>query len=274
MTYASVVKQFDRIGARLIVSQAVDPTRRMARAANGLALAGRPYDLDVRRDRRHGEHYLLRVSPAAGAEFRVLQANTPARHLLLHALSAADTRGERFLCGHDERHWFVAGIPAAVTTVTDARRALLPRELQDATFTADELSRRHGKKFKRQGEWFFVPATVDQLREIGDRPILHGEKLQRGTRASKPHVVSELVRFGGQQVVLFGGKEYTPAAWDKFVADGGGRVSGRADRRVKDAMVFVRGSVRHSDHATLILPDWYRVFMNGEAFSVNMSFYD
>jgi hypothetical protein len=33
---------------------------------------------------------------------------------------------------------------------------------------------------------------------------------------------------------------------------------------VRDAHVFVRGTVRHSDHKTIFLDGWHEVFMNTE----------
>jgi hypothetical protein len=35
---------------------------------------------------------------------------------------------DKFLCGHDERHWFVAGVPdgASASTVVTAKEALKP----------------------------------------------------------------------------------------------------------------------------------------------------
>jgi hypothetical protein len=35
-------------------------------------------------------------------------------------------------------------------------------------------------------------------------------------------------------------------------------------KMVRDASVYARGRVRHSDHATITLPDWHRVVMNTE----------
>jgi hypothetical protein len=32
----------------------------------------------------------------------------------------------------------------------------------------------------------------------------------------------------------------------------------------RDARVFVKGKIRHPDHATLVLPYWHQVFMNTE----------
>lgn len=257
-------RQFARVGARIRVANRARIGRRSA------ADEGRTFDLDVRRERA-GETYVLAVTPDAPT-FRVLQANEAARHLLLHA--AGEDGGQRFLCGHDERHWFVAAVGERVTTVSEARRSLLPRRLRDAGITADELATRRNARFTRQGEWFFVPATDRQQAKLAGRPILHGEPLQRGAR-SKPHVVSELIRFGGQHVVLYEGAEYSMEQWDAKIRDPKFRAAGRVERRVKDPEVYVRGRVRHADHATIDLGEtWHRVLLNGELVSRDVSFYD
>ena len=38
-------------------------------------------------------------------------------------------------------------------------------------------------------------------------------------------------------------------------------------RMVRDARVFARGKVRHSDHKTIYLDGWHRVSMNRERFA-------
>jgi hypothetical protein len=65
----------------------------------------------------------------------------------------------KFLCGHDERHWFVAGIPetAPVGTVRQAKEALKPAEVLSAQagkrLRAKARNRRKNASFVRQGEW-------------------------------------------------------------------------------------------------------------------------
>src|SRR5262245_46869888 len=96
--------QFARMGARVKVVQQ-NETRWSG--PRGLAL-------DVRRD-DHGEFFEVRLPSGAQAapELLVLQTDRHDRHLLLLAKSA-DGRKDRFLCGHDEREWFVAAVPDAV----------------------------------------------------------------------------------------------------------------------------------------------------------------
>lgn len=251
---ASISRQFANIGARLV-------TESVARVGGRFALDPRPYDLDIRRD-RNGEHFRLLVTPAAPA-LRVLHTLRDVRHLLLHA--AGVEGGERFLCGHDERHWFVAAISARVTSVTEAKRALLPAALRDLSIVPELLARRHNDVFKRQGEWFFIPTD----RDLSKYPIHRQEPLVRG-RTGKPHLCAEIVRFGGTPVYLMGQEELTPEEYAMLPP----KKQGRARYMVKDPETYARGAVWHADHATLILRGWHRVYPNSEARSVNLSFYD
>jgi hypothetical protein len=259
-------KQFARIGATVVV-------RPMPRARSWRPNP-RLYDVNVITSQREGEHFVISAAPEAPA-IRVLNADPDGRHLLLHV--AGDEGGERFLCGHDERHWFAAAVADRVSTVRDAKRSLLPKELRDAGLSDRTISTRHNDTFKRQGEWFFVPIHEGLLRARGQfGTVLKDEPLLRN-RNAKPHLCSEVVRFGGTPVVLYRGTEYTLKAWDDFLAAlraSGERLIGRVLNVVKDPEVYVRGQVRHPDHATLVLRGWHRVHANAEMRSENLSFYD
>src|SRR3712207_1930851 len=113
--------KFARIGARLKVA---DRPSRRSRTAGVISL-------DVQADRR-GEFFEIARSAGAGAEVAVLDVQPADRHLLLLVREGTDK--SKFLCGHDERHWFVAGIPEAapVGTVRQAKEPLKPAEFQTA----------------------------------------------------------------------------------------------------------------------------------------------
>lgn len=259
-------KQFARIGATLVV--------RPMRPAPVWRPNPRRYDVNVLTDPKHGEHFVISATPDA-PEMRVLNTDPDDRHLVLHI--AGDKGGERFLCGHDERHWFAAAVGERVSTVRDAKRALLPKTLREAGLLDRTISTRHNDTFKRQGEWFFVPVNAGLLKARGEfGTILKDEPLLRN-RNAKPHMCSEVVRFGGTPVVIYKGIEYTIASWDIFLASlrkNNGRLAGRVLNVVKDPEVYVRGQVRHPDHATLVLHGWHRVHANAEMRSENLSFYD
>jgi hypothetical protein len=97
-----------------------------------VAAAGRPgaVAIDIRRDGR-AEYFELRLPRRASAA--VLNRDKADRHLLLQV--SVDGEKSRFLCGHDERHWFVAAIPEAasgVVNVRTAKHALQPTLVQAA----------------------------------------------------------------------------------------------------------------------------------------------
>jgi hypothetical protein len=165
-------RAFARIGARVRVS--TSPTVRVGVTPGGT--------------------FLLEVP--VGAEALALSVVARNRHLLLLTRSTGDSR---FLCGHDERAWFVAGLlqSARVTTVEQALDALKP----DAVRTLDGTgSRRHRRKpgWRRQGEWFFVPRpdlVVDPALVLRHQPLLAGPR-------ATPHIAEEAVRLGGESVYL------------------------------------------------------------------------
>ena len=49
-------------------------------------------------------------------DVNVLQADKRDRHLLLF-VRPHDGKAARFLCGHDEREWFVAAVPGGASSV-------------------------------------------------------------------------------------------------------------------------------------------------------------
>jgi hypothetical protein len=186
----------------------------------------------------------------------VLQAVPTERHLLLYSRD-----GQRFLCGHDERDWFVAAVPKRVSTVRDAKLALMPGDVRRRLRGLPRAAARKRKNaaFVRQGEWFFVP--VD--REFPEELILRNEPLQR-TASSKPHICEELYRGTGKSVYVVDGQIYTKAEYRaKRAAD---KQFGRrgVTQRGWDRVAYVRGTVRHSDHATVRLEGWHRVYANTE----------
>jgi len=192
------------------------------------------------------------------AEAQVLHIAPADRHLLL--LIRSEGEKSKFLCGHDERHWFVAAIPEkarGVTNVETAKAALQPTVVAEL---AAGLPRKHrfarrNEAFLRQGEWFFVPAPY-----LSVQPwmILHNEPLARvgGT----PHVLREAYRDAG--VLVYTRGKRVIGAHEYARLDRGERHDWMA--RVRDPEVFARGTVRHPDHATITLPGWHRVVMNTE----------
>lgn len=244
-------KQFARMGARVKVGP--DTSRRQDRAG-----------IDIRSD-AHGEFFDIRLAANGTVEYEVIDLRPEMGHLLL--LARREQRKEKFLCGHDERHWFVCAVPgASVTGVRSAMEALQPapvrNEVSRVVKRAKNRFRRRNEAFVRQGEWFFVPAP--QL-TVNPKLVLRNEPISRG-RGSKPHMCQYAYRVGGETVYVCRHRprgvtptEYTHLLNTNPQAKGW---DWRTMRR--DASVYARGRVWHPDHKTIVLDGWYRVLMNTE----------
>jgi hypothetical protein len=83
------------------------------------------------------------------------------RHLLLLARDGEEK--SKFLCGHDERHWFVAAVPESVSGVSgvQAKAALQPELVREAIerMRPKDAFRRRNAAYVRQGEWFLRPGA-------------------------------------------------------------------------------------------------------------------
>jgi len=218
------------------------------------------FTIDVGHDRR-GPFFDFALTDRA-PEFEILQAVPKERHLLL-----LTSRGGRFLCGHDERHWFVAELAEAVSTVRAAKRALMPVSVREGTGAAkpSKVEKRRNSYFKRQGEWFFIP--VD--RNLDGETILRNEPLQRNA-GSKPHVCEELVRIGGKTVYVVQGRAYSLGEYRARAGRDAGFRRHKPQVRVADPQMYARGRISHPDHATIVLEGWHRVLINRERPAVGM----
>src|SRR6185295_3263887 len=93
------------------------------------------------------------------------------------------------------------------------------------------------------------------------RFVLRDEPLARP--GGTPHVLREAFRRGGTVVYVHrNGRMIDEAAYARLPEKA--RRSGRWQRMVRDPELFARGSVRHPDHATVLLRGWHRVLMNTE----------
>jgi len=81
--------------------------------------------LDIGHD-GEGEFFEVTMARSPGAELRVVDIQPRLRYLLL--MPNQDDGKHKFLCGHDERHWFVAAMPErrSVSSVKSAFEALKP----------------------------------------------------------------------------------------------------------------------------------------------------
>ena len=261
--------KFARIGARVKVGDR--PSRRFRTRSSFLSL-------DIQAD-REGEFFEVVSPQGTNPEVAVLDVQPGDRHLLLMVREGGEKH--KYLCGHDERHWFVAAVPevAAVGTVRQAKEALKPAEVQAAQdrqgLRAKARNRRKNAAYIRQGEWFFLPSNGFA---VAESLVLHHEPLRRGN-GGKPHWVEWCYRTGGETVHVCSHhpngvteKEYREILGQRPSAR---RWNWQTMRR--NPGVYVRGSVRHADHKTIVLKGWHQVLMNTEGQSQalkNVAFLD
>jgi hypothetical protein len=253
--------KFARIGARLKVADRPSGRTRTAGVIS----------LDVQTDRR-GEFFEIIKQPGVETEIAVLDVQPADRHLLLLVREGKDK--SKFLCGHDERHWFVAGIPesAPVGTVRQAKEALKPAEVQTAQagkrLRAKARNRRKNAAFVRQGEWFFLP-VADMA--VDEKLVLQDEPLTRGS-GGKPHWADFCYRTGGETVyVCSRHPNGVTEAQYKGILAGSPKATGWGWRTMRrNPGVYVKGHIRHADHTTITLHGWHRVVMNTEGQSKAM----
>jgi hypothetical protein len=147
-----------------------------------------------------------------------------------------------FLMGVDERQLFIAQLTAAATTVDGARK-LLGRTVEFAE------GKRRGSSLDRQGEWFFLETTQEQRDHLDalikkNKLAVH-KKVAIGTfagRGGKPHTADELIALVGENVTSKLGHGFP----------------------VRPRQIYIRGSVRHSDHKTVRFSEWREVIANNE----------
>ncbi|MGQ0637658.1 MAG: hypothetical protein ACT4QC_23895 [Planctomycetaceae bacterium] len=253
-----ITRQFAKIGARARIH------------ANPAGNARAGVSIDIGRD-ADGEFFDITIGRDAPAELAVLDAQPRLRHLLL--LSRQNREKHKFLCGHDERHWFVAAVPerAPVSNVKTAFEALKPvavrTELVRRKVKQKNRNRRRNGAFLRQGEWFFVPVGT---RNFPAMLTLRNEPLRRG--AGKPHFCEELVRIGGELVYVSPQHPngLTEVQYRKLISRKPKLRGLQWITRRRNPGVFVRGRIRHADHKTIVLNDWHQVLMNTETESVAM----
>jgi hypothetical protein len=243
-----IVSHFGRIGARVRVRQEV---------VGGLRL-------NILRDE---EGQFFDVIAPRGVDARVVDVEEGLRHLLLLGVdSEISGRKTRFLCGHDEREWFVAAVPGdSVSRVRQAMEALKPAvvrfEQERKGVRGSKRLRRRTAAYIRQGEWFFLPRPRLVVQE---RFVLRNEPLSRGF--GKPHWAEFLYREGGQTVMV---SSTNPQGLSleryRDLIRAKPATAARDWRPMRaNATVYVKGRVRHPDHATIRLDGWHQVVMNTE----------
>ena len=268
MDQDQVRKMFRKIGAEVTMERADDLGVIWTKASGAEEV---PAAIDVKVERGK-ERFSISILPRV--EVDVLDARPEWRHLLLLVRHGAHKH--KYLCGHDERHWFAAAVPEEahwVRSVETAFQALRPPEVREVVahhrLRRKERYGRRNDAYVRQGEWFFVPVPdLDPPPEM----ILRWEPVRRGN--SKPHMLEFAFRRGGETV-------YRPNRWSNSWKGFTGLLtaeqreallreypSARAVQWTPEVLnpeLYGRGRVRHPDHGTIVLDTWHRVYPNTES---------
>lgn len=253
MDTSLITQKFEEIGVRVRFGK-IRPT---------FETEGSKVRIDIRTDRL-GEYYIIDVKGEVLLDIPDVQKVD--KHLLLFA---RDPELQRFLCGHDERNWFVAAIPedSKVSNVKEAKESLKPRDVKFSEkrvgIKKKDSEKRRTKAYIRQGEWFFIPAPELQVQKS---LILKNEPIQRGRGTS--HIVEELFRRGGENIYI--NKEYPGGlSEDKYInliKLNPELKKTRWEIRRANPTAFGRGRVTHKDHKhkTIVLQFWHEIVMNTE----------
>ena len=270
MNANNIESKFAAMGARIKVREIASRWRQGDRTWVSPA----DFAVDIGRD-GNGEFFELRVPThlSETLDVSVMQAEPKQRHLLLFVRKQGEKpQLDRFLCGHDEREWFVAAVPGGASSVRQAMDALQPKDVREALTRKHVSSRkryaRKNRAFRRQGEWFFVP---EPSFVVDEKLVLRNEPLRRGS--GKPHLVEEIFRSGGETVHVCRRHPngVTPGEYRSILQRSPEAAGWGWQVMRRNPGVYARGTVRHSDHATITLPFWHRVQMNTETQSRRMA---
>lgn len=241
---------FGRMGARVRIRDHVD--------------RGKIAGIDIRSD-NHGEYFDIVIGPNDLVEYEVIDIRPSMRHLLL--MARRENGKQKFLCGHDERHWFVCAVPGNfVSNVVNAMEALQPLEVRTAVRRRvkriKNRLRRRNEAFVRQGEWFFIPAPK---LVVNPKLVHRNEPISRGNGA-KSHMCQFLYRTGGEFVYVCHNMPngLTTTEYESLLTSRPDARRWGWTRMARDAQAYVSGRVWHPDHKTVVLDGWHRVLMNTE----------
>jgi hypothetical protein len=236
------------------------------------------FSIDVRKD-KEGEFFDIAVKKEI--EAMTLDVQKQDRHLLL-LVRQPDNPKAKFLCGHDERHWFTCAIPEKekVSNVFEAKQALKPKELREIErskgIKTSFLHKRHrklktGETIHRQGEFMFVPMP-DFQPPSGFATCIHkNEPMRRSNqRVGNSHNAEFCYRDGGTTVHVssFDAKTragLTDSEYKAFLVAHPSAKTKNWTIMTRDANVYVKGKITHVEHSTVDLGNvWHKVMINTE----------
>jgi hypothetical protein len=286
MNTTLIEKKFSTMGARIKFSE---PD--MRRNSNPQS-----FTINIHRD-QEGEFFNVRIKKEI--EMMVMDVQKKDRHLLMlvkdpnrfanqysQASNPRRTSTAKFLCGHDERHWFICAVPGKASTVLQAKQELKPKDLQDFEkregLKTKRAHKRHrklesGKKVHRQGEFMFIPEPYFQPPK-GSLTIIHqNEPMSRGRGNS--HYAEYLYRSGGITVYMssYNHKSRTIGLTEREFRDLSkkNQTSHQWEIRKRNATIWVKGRITHKEHKTLDLGQiWHRVLLNAEIQTGSVAFID
>ena len=184
MSMHQIERQFTRIGARAKVHPPI--VRRWETTPE--------ISIDIGND-GDGEFFDISVKPGLLDDTEVIDVQPKDRHLLL--MSRQEDGKHKFLCGHDERHWFVAAVPerrsvSSVKTAFDALKPTAVRTLEKRLGVKPrKRNRRRNEAFIRQGAAAgstMLPKEIEII--VNELLPAHGEEavtraLERAVRFSR-----------------------------------------------------------------------------------------
>lgn len=269
-------RHFTHIGAELDINIRQPITnQRVGRWIRPVGMEGE-YLLDIHNVSRQERFALaVRSDVVRHIEVSAINIRTDLRHLLLMTRTT-DGQKRKLLCGHDERHWFVAAVPSNTVTVAEAMDRLKPPVVQQALLVQGvpykNWNRRNTEAFVRQGEWFFLPRPQMILPQ--GEYIHRNEPIARG--GGKAHIVEQVYRTKGEMVYVstMAPNGITPSQYQRLIQRNPAAIRKNWQRMVRNAGVYARGTVRHPDHKTITLPFWHEVLMNNEERDKFVAFLD
>ena len=174
------------------------------------------------------------IDTDSGKQQLILLVNEPEREYLVRIWDRDTWSYEKqkspgflrkYLMGMDECHLFIAELPrnlGPINKIKDAYKALKPEDVIEKETDTNRI--------KRQGEWFFIPATKEEMRNINKNINLVEKKQPLGEskwKSANSHIADLLLTILTEQ--------------------------------------FAKGKISHRDHKTLKLHGWFKVVKNNEA---------
>ena len=184
---------------------------------------------------------LVRAHGLRRADIRVRKGD------IVSVVRKTSPQKRHFLCGVDERQLFICQLPRAVSTVRGAHAVL---KTTDVLFAEGRAA-----KVVRQGEWFFLEPSKEERKLIEDgiqKKLLTVEK----TVPIGPFAANSV---RGRKVRQFSGNAHTA---DELLVMSPKLLEHGFPIRSRE--IFVRGRIRHVDHATVKFDHWKKVIRNTE----------